>query len=175
MKYFKIIIFLAVFPSGTSIQSAIAKELLHEVKERPIAADFSLQDIDDNTHSLAAYKGKVVIVNFWATWCPPCRFELPAMEKAYQKLKENDVVMLGINVGEDADTIFSFTADYPVSFPLLLDRDSRVTQAYPVVGLPTTFVINPDGKIIYRAVGTREWDEQALIKKVLALKKASGN
>ena len=173
MKNFKSILLLVVFMGVVSSQLATAQELLHEVKGHPAAAAFSLLDIDDNTHSLAAYKGKVVIVNFWATWCPPCRFELPAMEKAYQKLKTKDVVMLGINVGEDADVIFSFTADYPVTFPLLMDTDSKVIQAYPVIGLPTTFVIDPDGKIIYRAVGTREWDEQALIQKVLALKKKS--
>ena len=174
-KRFKNILLLVLFMSVVSSHRAIAQEPLHEVKGQPVAAAFSLLDIDDNMHSLAAYKGKIVIVNFWATWCPPCRFELPSMEKAYQKLKAEDVVMLGINVGEDADTIFSFTADYPVTFPLLLDRDSKVTQAYPVIGLPTTFVIGPNGRIIYRAVGTREWDEQVLIEKVLALKKRSGH
>jgi len=171
MKKFKNMLLLVLFMGVVSSQGVIGQESLHEVKGHPAAVAFSLLDIDDNTHSLAAYKGKVVIVNFWATWCPPCRFELPAMEKAYQKLKTEDVIMLGINVGEDADTIFSFTADYPVTFPLLMDRDSKVTQAYPVIGLPTTFVIDPNGKIIYRAVGTREWDERSLIKKVLALKK----
>jgi len=160
-----------LFMSMVLSHVAIAQESLHEVKGHPTAVAFSLLDIDENSHSLTAYKGKVVIVNFWATWCPPCRFELPAMEKAYQKLKTKDVVMLGINVGEDADTIFSFTADYPVTFPLLMDKDSKVIQAYPVIGLPTTFVIDPNGKIIYRAVGTREWDEQSLIEKVLSLKK----
>ena len=78
--------------------------------------------------------------------------------------------MLAINIGEDADTIFTFTADYPVTFPLLLDRDSSVIQKYPVLGVPTSFVIDPQGRIIYRAVGTREWDDKQIIQTILALK-----
>ena len=79
--------------------------------------------------------------------------------------------MLAINVGEDVDTIFTFTSDYPVTFPLLMDRDSSVTQKYPVLGIPTSFIIDPRGRMIYRAVGTREWDDPQLIKNILALKK----
>lgn len=118
-------------------------EPLHLVTDKPPAAEFSLKDLDGKVYRLADYRGRVVIVNFWATWCPPCRFELPSMEKAYQILKKQDVVMLGINVGEDADTIFSFTADYPVSFPLLLDKEATVIKQYPVIGLPTSYIINP--------------------------------
>jgi peroxiredoxin len=144
-------------------------EVLHSVTDAPVAADFSLMDIDGNKHTLSGYTGRVVILNFWATWCPPCRFELPSMEKAWIKLKQQGVVMLAINVGENADAIFTFTADYPMSFPLLLDSDSGVTQKYPVIGLPTTFVIDPRGRIVYRAIGAREWDQETLINQVLTL------
>lgn len=81
--------------------------------------------------------------------------------------------MLAINLGEDADTIFTFTSDYPVSFPLLLDPDSSVTKEYSVLGIPTSYVINPQGQIIYRAVGTREWDDEQLTGAILALTKES--
>lgn len=146
------------------------EEPLHPVKGNPPAADFSLTDIDERRHTLSGYRGKVVIVNFWATWCPPCRFELPSMDRAWQRLKDKDVVMLGINVGEDAETIFTFTSDYPVTFPLLMDRDSSVLQKYPVIGLPTTFIISPEGKLVYKAIGTREWDADEVIQKVLELR-----
>jgi peroxiredoxin len=146
------------------------KEPLHPVVGTPLAADFVLMDVDGQRHTLAMYRGKIVIINFWATWCPPCRFELPAMEKVWERLKNKGVVILGINVGEDADTIFTFTADYPVTFPLLLDRDSSVTQKYPVIGLPTTYVINPQGRLIYKAIGTRDWNEDALVRQILKLK-----
>ena len=78
--------------------------------------------------------------------------------------------MLAINVGEDADTIFTFTSDYPVTFPLLLDRDSSVTNAYPVLGIPTSFIIDPEGRMVYRAVGTREWDDEKLVQTILDLR-----
>ena len=162
-----LLFFLGVF-SGVAVAG---KEPLHPVKGTPIAADFDLMDVDGQRHTLAMYRGKIVIVNFWATWCPPCRFELPAMEKVWERLKNKGVVILGINVGEDADTIFTFTADYPVTFPLLLDSDSSVTNKYPVIGLPTTYVINPQGRLIYKAIGTRNWNEDALVKQILELKK----
>jgi peroxiredoxin len=93
------------------------------------------------------------------------------MEKLWQVIQKEDVVMLAINVGEDSDTIFTFTSDYPVTFTMLMDRDSSITGKYPVLGIPTSFIIDPQGHIIYRAVGTREWDDKALIKEILALKK----
>jgi peroxiredoxin len=148
-------------------------EPLHPVKGNPVAAEFNLMDVDSQRHNLAMYRGKIIIINFWATWCPPCRFELPAMEKVWERLKDKGVVILGINVGEDADTIFTFTADYPVTFPLLLDSDSSVTQKYPVIGLPTTFVVNPRGQIIYKAIGTRDWNEDALVKQILELQQST--
>lgn len=154
-------------------QAAVAgKEPLHPVKGTPSAPEFNLMDVDGQRHTLAMYRGKIVIVNFWATWCPPCRFELPAMEKVWERLKNKGVVILGINVGEDADTIFTFTADYPVTFPLLLDSDSSIIQKYPVIGLPTTFVINPQGRLVYKAIGTRDWNEDALVRQILELKRS---
>ena len=167
--FFILLICLAVF-SGVAVAG---KEPLHPVKNTPVAAEFDLMDVDGQRHTLTMYRGKIVIVNFWATWCPPCRFELPAMEKVWERVKDKGVVILGINVGEDADTIFTFTADYPVTFPLLMDSDSKVTQIYPVIGLPTTFVINPQGNIIYRAIGTRDWNEDALVRKILELQQST--
>ena len=144
-------------------------QLLHEVPERPAAPDFSIEDIDGAVHTLSAYRGKVVIVNFWATWCPPCREEMPSMERAWQKLRHEDIVMLAINVGEDEDSVFEFTASYPVEFPLLLDPESAVIGNWPVRGLPTTFVIDPQGKIVYRAIGGRDWSTPGVLQKIRAL------
>lgn len=144
---------------------------LHTVADTPRAPDFSLKDISGKLFRLADYKDKVVIVNFWTTWCPPCRFELPSMERAYQLFKKHDIEILAINVGEDVDTIFTFTVDYPVSFPLLMDLDSKVINDYPVIGLPTTYVIDTEGRLVYRAIGTREWDDTRLVEKILDLKK----
>lgn len=92
------------------------------------------------------------------------------MQRAWSQLRGEGVVMLGIDVGEDEDTIFEFTASYPVDFPLLMDRDSSVIRAWGVRGLPTTFVIGPEGRIRYRAVGGRHWDDAAVLARIRALK-----
>jgi thiol-disulfide isomerase/thioredoxin len=159
---------LALSTPGSSFAE---KQWLHEIPNKVQAPEFKLLDFDGKTHRLSDYKGKVVIVNFWATWCPPCRYEMPSMEKA-RLLFENDpatknkIVILAINVGEDADTIFTFTADYPVNFPLLLDLDSQVIKQWPVIGLPTTYVVDPKGKIVMRAIGSREWDDANIVKQL---------
>ena len=144
---------------------------IYKLEKKQLAPDFTLKDVDGKTHSLSDYRGKVVMLNFWATWCPPCRFELPSMERAYNKLKQHNVEFLAINLGEDADTIFTFTADYPVSFPLLMDIDSSVSERYPVIGLPTSYFVSPDGYLIYRAIGSREWDEKKILDKIIEMKK----
>jgi len=143
--------------------AADSPSILHAVADRPMAPEFALADIDGVMHRLSDYRGQVVIVNFWATWCPPCREEMPSMQRAWEQIQDEDMVILAIDVGEDEDTIFTFTADYPVEFPLLLDLDSAVIQEWPVRGLPTTFVIDPQGHIAYRAIGTRDWEDPALL------------
>ena len=142
----------------------LAGEALHPLADKPLAADFNLPDMDGKRHRLADYRGKVVVLNFWATWCPPCREELPSMEKAHRLLAGEDVRIVAINVGEDADTVFTFTADYPMSYDVLLDTDSSVIRQYPVIGLPTTLIIDPRGRIVYRAVGSRDWADAGLLK-----------
>jgi peroxiredoxin len=166
----RILILLLLFVFSTHSPAQQPGKGLTELPEAPQASDFVLSDLDGNQHRLSDYRGQVVIINFWATWCPPCRAEMPSMQRAWEQLKKDGVVMLGINVGEDEDTIFQFTADYPVEFPLLMDSDSSVIGQWPVRGLPTTFVVDPRGKIVYRAIGGREWDDPALLALVSALK-----
>lgn len=131
---------------------------------KPFAApDFTLKGEDGKTYRLSDYRGKMVVLNFWATWCPPCRREMPSMERAYRKVKGENIAILAINVGEDENTVFAFTGHYPVTFPLPLDIDGTVIQKYPVIGLPTTFIVDPRGYITHRAVGSREWDDDRLL------------
>ena len=150
--------------------TAAAGQGLTEMPGRLAAPGFALKDMDGRLHRLSDYRGQVVIVNFWATWCPPCREEMPSMQRAWEQLRKEGIVMLGINVGEDEDTIFAFTGSYPVDFPLLLDRDSSVIQRWSVMGLPTTFVVDPEGRLRYRAIGGRAWDDPKLLAPVRALK-----
>jgi peroxiredoxin len=148
-----------------------AEQALAPVTGNVPAPDFVLQDTNGNTQRLSDYRGKPVIINFWATWCPPCREEIPSMNRAWHILEKEGVAMLAVNMGEDEDTIFIFTADYPADFPILMDRDGAVIEQWPVKGLPTTYVVAPDGTIVYRAIGSREWDDQGLLEKIRALKK----
>lgn len=135
------------------------------------APDFSLKTEDGKTWRLADQRGKVVVLNFWATWCPPCRYEMPSMERAREAVQADGILIVAVNVGEDADTIFEFTGRYPVSFPLLLDQDASVIKKYKVIGLPTTFVIDPAGNVTHKVVGGREWDDPELLKGLRGLLK----
>ena len=92
------------------------------------------------------------------------------MQRAYDSLREDGIAMVAINIGEDEDTIFGFSANYPVDFPLLLDRDSKTIQSWPVKGLPTTFVVDPAGRLAYRAIGGRAWDAPEILSQIRALK-----
>lgn len=148
-----------------------APQTLSVVADTPMAPDFTLEDTDGKTYRLSDLRGKVVLINFWATWCPPCREEMPSMQRAWEQLQEKDVVLLAVDVGEDADTVFQFTANYPVEFPLLLDHTGKVADAWPLKGLPTTFVIDPQGRIAYRAIGGREWDDPPLLSTILGLRR----
>lgn len=142
-------------------------QTLIELTERPRAPQFTLEDVDGKQHRLADLRGKVVVVNFWATWCPPCRREMPSLERLSQILKD-DVTVIAVNVAEEVDTVFSYTGTLDVSptFPILFDRDSRVLKAYPVRGLPTTFIVDRQGRIAYRAVGGREFDDPAIVARI---------
>jgi peroxiredoxin len=123
---------LPLFLQSPAVFAASNIHTLTKVPGNPDAPEFNLEDQDGNFLKMSDYKGKVVIVNFWATWCPPCRKEMPSMQRAWEILQKEDIVMLAINVGEDSDQIFSFTAEYPVEFPLIMDRDSSVVNQWKV-------------------------------------------
>ena len=120
---------------------------------------FALQGLDQQIHRTADFSGKVVVVNFWASWCVPCRQELPSMNRASRVLSDEAVVWFAINVGEDRAAVEAFRRDYPIAFTVLLDTDGQVSKKWRVTGMPTTFVINPQGEIELQIVGKREWDD----------------
>jgi peroxiredoxin len=96
------------------------------------------------------------------------------MERAHQKAKSEEIVILAVNVGEDENTVFAFTGQYPVSFPLPLDLDGSVIAKYPVIGLPTTFIVDPRGQVTHRAIGGREWDDDRLLDQLRLMLKPPG-
>ena len=142
--------------------------------ETPVQApDFSLDDMDGEQHSLRDYRGKVIMLNFWATWCPPCRREIPSMESIYQDMGDKGFVVLGVNQFETPDHVFAYMGQLSVfpTFPILFDPDSRISERYAVKGLPTTLLINRQGEVVYRAAGGRDFDHpevRAIVEKLLA-------
>lgn len=140
---------------------------------KKMAPNLKLPDLDGQTYDLAALKGHVVLVNFWATWCPPCRREMPSMERLTRKLQGTKFVALAVDVGEDADTIQAFTSQLEAtpSFPILLDSSSKAMLAWKVAGLPTTYLIDKTGRIAYSAVGGREFDHPEIEQAVRDLLK----
>ena len=163
-----LIILLSIAPAAAQLP---LPELSHELTRltTPIAApDFQLEDMDGEKYSLESYRGKVVILNFWATWCPPCRREIPSMEALYQTFKDEAFAILAINEWETEDHVFAFMGELPVEpgFPILFDPDSEVAQSFGVKGLPTTLLLDTQGKILYRAVGGRDFDHPE-VKKII--------
>ena len=149
-------------------------KLGHQLTPVPKAAAapaFTLQDMDEERHSLKDLRGKVVLLNFWATWCPPCRREMPSMERLYQKLKGDDFTVIAVNQMEDEDHVFAYIGQLQVdpSFTILFDRDSTVSSSFSVNGLPTTYLIDKQGNIRYRAIGGREFDHPEVEKQIRQL------
>ena len=135
------------------------------------APPLRFQNLDEETIDISDLKGKVVIVNFWATWCPPCRREMGSLEKLYQATKGRDVEVLAVNIGEDIDTVFSFLGmvePFP-NFQILLDREATSMDSWNVKGLPTTYIIQPDGNLAYLAVGGREFDHPQILQHITRL------
>jgi peroxiredoxin len=142
---------------------------LQTLKDKPLAPVFSLPSVDGQIHDLSAYRGQVVVVNFWSTWCAPCRKEMPSLERAWQRLKSDRIVVLGIAIQDDPEMVRRFLQEREISFPVLLDSDGKVAETWPFSGIPATFVLDKEGRIIYRALGLREWDSDSIILKVKAL------
>ncbi len=117
--------------------------------------DFTLKDINGNPHQLSDYRGKWVIVNYWATWCPPCLDEIPELSDFHEKHKANDAVVLGINYEEDIDVSYlrKFIEEYLISYPILRGDPDGPAPLGQIYGLPSTFIISPDGKVVSRKVG----------------------
>jgi peroxiredoxin len=109
------------------------------------AADFSLVDLDGKVHRLSDYRGQVVLINFWATWCKPCTTEMPAMQTTYDRLREQGFVVLAVNELEDEAKVREHIRTYAHTFPVLLDSSNRVANMYGVFGLPVSVFVDPQG------------------------------
>lgn len=117
------------------------------VEEGDMAPDFMLTDMDGNVHKLSDYRGEGVFLNFWGTWCGPCKREMPHMEDMYKEFEEKGVHVLAVNIAESDLKVKSFANTYGLTFPIVIDKTNSVRDAYNIRPLPTTFLVGPDGKV----------------------------
>jgi len=122
-----------------------------------------LRDIDGKSHNLADYRGQVVLVNFWATWCEPCRDEMPAIQRLSNKLAGKPFVVLAVNLDEPESRIRNFLSKMPLDFPILVDQEKAVTKAWKVRVLPMSFIVGRDGRIRYSLTGELAWDHDSVV------------
>ncbi len=130
--------------------------------------DFTLSDMAGNSHTLSSYRGKVVMVNFWATYCGPCIKEIPSMARLKEKLSGKPFEILAIDMAEEKSDVEAFMLRHKISvnFPVLLDSEGEVIEQWMVSAVPTTFIVGPRGKIHYALYGGLEWDNDEVVSTV---------
>ena len=165
---------IAMFTLPVTLAHANLDNLLAAMEMKPYppgwdAPHFGALTATGESVTLADYRGKVLMVTFWATWCVPCRKEMPALEELQFKFGDRGLRVIGINFKEDEAKIRHFAKLYGLSFPLLLDTTGSITKTYGVVAFPTTFLIGRDGKPIALAVGERDWLSDAAMALLDAL------
>jgi len=170
-----LLLLLAVWSTTTGETPGVAALLKPlDLRMYPSATtppDFSGRTQDARQISMAELRGKVVVVNFWATWCLDCRPEMPALERLHRELAGRGLAIVGVNAREDGSKVARYATDLGLTFPLVLDPRGEINTLYGVVGLPATFVVARDGRAVAFAIGPREWagpEGRALIEALLA-------
>ena len=128
------------------------------------APDFTLPGLDGQMVSLADYRGKVVLLNIWATWCPPCVEEMPSMEKLYQEFKDDNLEILAVSIDAlGAEVVGPFMQKYNLTFPALLDPEGTIRQSYQVTGVPESFIIDQQGVLAKKIIGAADWSSPGVL------------
>ena len=134
-----------------------------------LAPEFSVTTEDGKTLTRSNFGGKLLILNFWATWCPPCREETPSMELLHRRLKDQGVVLLGISVDKSNEKYKNFLKRYNVTFPTSHDPAMSVSDSYATYRYPETYIIGRDGRVVEKIVGRKNWTDEKFIKSLQAL------
>ncbi|MBT8368397.1 MAG: TlpA family protein disulfide reductase [Deltaproteobacteria bacterium] len=156
--------FLArVNPAGRQLDRLLDDMQVIRIPGGTNPVEVRLLDINGTSVDLADFKGKIVLLNFWATWCPTCVIEMPAMEKLHQKLQNKDFAMLAISIQEPASQVKNFFDINKLTFPVLLDSTGETVIGFGIRAIPTTFILDKAGRIIGLVTGPREWDSRESI------------
>ena len=150
-----IYIFLLVLSIPFASLNSATKYLVDPMPAKNKAPEFTLMGMDEKTHTLKSLEDRFLLVNFWATWCNPCKAEMPTLEAIHKRMDNDKFTVVGIHVGPGPENIRNYLEISPVTFPIYIDMDLEYDWGVP--GLPTTFLISPDGEMLYRAVGKRDF------------------
>jgi DsbE subfamily thiol:disulfide oxidoreductase len=176
-----ILLLVNLFASEPSLMSAEREPInyklvpnLQEISDHSAAPQFTLPNLKGGKVGLKDFRGKLLMLNFWASWCIPCREEMPAMERLYQRHKDQGFVILGVNVKDNKKSALSFVRELNITFPIGFDPNGEVGLLYGAWGLPTTYLIDAKGIALARAWGPADWyspGARELIKKILEQQK----
>ncbi len=164
--------------SGATSNTGVKRGLDISAVEAPRigfkAPNFTLKDLNGRTVSLAALRGKVVMINFWATWCGPCKVEMPSMNNLYKDLKGTNFELVAISSDVQGEKVVRpFVVQGRYTFPVLIDTSFKVNGDYGITGIPTTFIVDKDGVITHKILGPRDWDSpeaRDLIRRIMSSK-----
>jgi thiol-disulfide isomerase/thioredoxin len=147
---------------ATELESEREAAGLLGLREPTRIIDFTLEDLSGRTVSLSAFEGKVVLLNFWATWCGPCRAEIPSMQALYEELSPQGFEIVAVNLREPVSRVSPFVEQYGMTFPVLLDTTGEIGSVYGASSIPTTYVIDRRGFAVSGIIGSIEWDTQPM-------------
>jgi len=150
----------ALFPPAPAVQPGSSDEL---------APDFGLPDLEGNSMTLSDQRGKVVLLTFWASWCPPCRQEMPSLNRLFLTLGGPDFTVLGVNIETRSAGARSFAESFELAFPILLDTENRVSELYGVFNIPQSYLIDKEGRILQRFLGYHDWMAEGSLERLRSL------
>ncbi len=153
----------------TVLCTSVYANNLKAVEKKVASPPLMLNDMQGKLHDLEQYKGKVVLVQFWGTYCPPCRKEMPSMNRLMEKMDDTPFAILAINMGEPEGTVQTFVDEVKPEFTILLDPNGDSIGNWKIFAAPSNFIISPDGKIHYTLFGGVEWDSDEMVSKLKAL------
>ncbi|MFD1397110.1 thiol-disulfide oxidoreductase ResA [Kroppenstedtia eburnea] len=144
----RVLMLIMVGAVAFAIYKTVSDGEKQTVEEGMEAPDFQLQTLDGKEMKLSELRGRAVLLNFWATWCEPCRDEMPAIQKVYEKHRDKGLVVVGVNIAESQLTVKGFVRQLDLSFPILLDKERKVVDQYRIEPIPTSLFIDKDGKVV---------------------------
>ncbi len=165
--YRHLVLCLSLVLTGQQAQAAAGQ--LKEYWGNLTSPEIELPDLQGRHHSLTEYRGNILLVQFWATYCTPCRTEMPTMNRLLEKMRNKPFKIVTVNMGESPEQVRQFLREVPVDFPVLMDSDGSTLGRWKVFAAPANFILDKQGKIIFTLYGAIEWDSDEMVGRLTAL------